>query len=68
MGYEIEAELRYEVGLGSRALSARRPGTSELRRISLPRTPVNGVVCSEGIKGKDDVPTMEMISTDAYRR
>jgi hypothetical protein len=37
----------------------------ELRRITLPRTPVNSVVCSEGIKGKDDVPIMaEVISTD----
>jgi hypothetical protein len=34
----------------------------EIRRMRLPRTPVNGVVCSEGIKGKDDVPTMEVIS------
>jgi hypothetical protein len=41
MGYETEAELRYEVGLGSRALSARRPGTSELLRMLLPRTLMN---------------------------
>jgi hypothetical protein len=40
----------------------------ELPRKPLPRTPVNGVLCSEGIKGKDDVLTMEVISTDAYRR
>jgi hypothetical protein len=33
MGYETEAELRYEVGLRSRALRARRPGTSDLLRI-----------------------------------
>jgi hypothetical protein len=40
----------------------------ELPRIPVPRTPVNGVVCSEGIKEKDDVPTIEVISTDDYRR
>jgi hypothetical protein len=41
MGYETEAELRYEVGLRSRALSARRSGTSELLRINLPHTRLN---------------------------
>jgi hypothetical protein len=59
MGYETEAELRHEVGLRSRALSARRPCTSELLRIPLPGTSVNKRIqqaetFSEIRRGKED--------------
>jgi hypothetical protein len=35
----------------------------EVRRISLPRTPVNSVGWSQGVEGKEEMPTMEVIST-----
>ncbi len=35
----------------------------ELRRIYLPRTRVNRVGWSQGVEGKEEMPTMEVIST-----
>jgi hypothetical protein len=41
MGCETEAELRYEAGLRSRALSVKRPCTGELLRVYILGTLVN---------------------------
>jgi hypothetical protein len=35
----------------------------ELPRIPIPRTPVNSVGWSQGVEGKEEIPTMEVIST-----
>jgi hypothetical protein len=39
------------------------PAKGEGRRILLPRTRVNSVGWSQGVEGKEEMPTMEVIST-----
>jgi hypothetical protein len=47
---------------GARCEHRRTPFLGEVLKIPLPRTWVNSVRCSQGIEGKEEVPTMEVIS------